>query len=61
MKREPNPRAPLTVVSMVNREGMPLAVPAVRNTGLPRFKVEEGVPPGQIRVQPNLDALQKLI
>lgn len=61
MKREPNPRAPLTVVSMVNREGMPLAVPAVRNTGLPRFKVEEGVPSGQIRVQPNLEALQKLI
>ncbi|MBT9599338.1 MAG: phosphohydrolase [Vitreoscilla sp.] len=61
MRRESNPRAPLTVISLVNREGMPLAVPAVRNTALPRFKVEEGVPSGQIRVQPNLEALQKLV
>jgi hypothetical protein len=61
MRRQPNPRAPLTVVSLVNREGMPLAVPAVRNTALPRFKIEEGVPSGQIRVQANLEALQKLV
>jgi len=61
MKRQPNPRAPLTVVSLVNRDGMPLAVPAVRHTALPKFLVESGVPSGEVRVQPNLEALQKLV
>ncbi len=61
MKRQPNPRAPLTVVSLINRDGLPLAVPAVRHTALPKFKVEAGVPSGEIRVQPNLEALQKLV
>jgi hypothetical protein len=61
MKRQPNPKAPLTVVSLVNREGLPLAVPAVRHTALPKYKVEAGVPSGEIRVQPNLEALQKLV
>lgn len=61
MKRQSNPRAPLTVVSLVNREGMPLAVPAVRHTALPKYKVEAGVPSGEIRLQPNLEALQKLV
>lgn len=61
MKRQPNPRAPLTVVSLVNRDGLPLAVPAVRHTALPKFKVEAGVPSGEVRVQPQLEALQKLV
>lgn len=61
MKRQSNPRAPLTVISLVNRDGMPLGAPAVRHTALPKFKVEAGVPSGEIRVQPNLDALQKLV
>lgn len=61
MKRQPNPRAPLTVISLINRDGLPLAVPAVRHTALPKFKVEAGVPSGEIRVQPNLEALQKLV
>jgi hypothetical protein len=61
MKRQSNPKAPLTVVSLVNREGLPLAVPAVRHTALPKYKVEMGVPSGEVRVQPNLDALQKLV
>lgn len=61
MKRQSNPKAPLTVVSLVNREGLPLAVPAVRHTALPKYKVEMGVPSGEVRVQPNLEALQKLV
>jgi hypothetical protein len=61
MKRQPNPAAPLIVVSLVNREGLPLAVPAVRNTALPKYKVEAGVPSGEVRVQPNLEALQKMV
>ncbi len=61
MKRQPNPKAPLTVVSLINRDGMPLGAPAVRHTALPKFKVEAGVPSGEIRVQPNLEALQKLV
>ncbi|WP_374674395.1 HD-GYP domain-containing protein [Ideonella sp.] len=61
MKRQPNPRAPLTVVSLINRDGMPLAVPAVRHTALPKFKVEAGVPSGEVKLQPNLEALQKLV
>ncbi len=61
MKRQSNPKAPLTVVSLVNREGMPLAVPAVRHTALPKYKVEGGVPSGDVRVQPNLEQLQKLV
>ena len=61
MKRQSNPRAPLTVVSLINRDGMPLGAPAVRHTALPKFKVEAGVPSGEIRLQPNLEALQKLV
>ena len=61
MKRQPNPKAPLVVISLVNREGLPLAVPAPRNTALPKYQVEAGVPSGEVRVQPNLEALQKLV
>lgn len=61
MKRQSNPKAPLTVISLINRDGMPLGAPAVRHTALPKFKVEAGVPSGEIRVQPNLEALQRMI
>lgn len=61
MKRAPSPTAPLIVVSLVNREGLPLSVPALRNTALPKYKVEGGVPSGEVRVQPNLEALQKMV
>jgi HD-GYP domain-containing protein (c-di-GMP phosphodiesterase class II) len=61
MKRQPNPKAALTVVSLVNREGLPLAVPAVRHTALPKYQIEMGVPSGEVRVHPNLDALLKLV
>jgi hypothetical protein len=39
---------------------MPLAVPALRNTKLPDFAVTGAVPPAQVKVRPNLDALEKL-
>lgn len=61
MKRQPNPRAPLTAVSLVNREGLPLAVPAVRHTGSAKYAVEAGVPAGEVRVKPNLETLQKMV
>lgn len=61
MKRQSNPKAPLTVISLINRDGMPLGAPAVRHTALPKFKVEAGVPSGEIRLQPNLEALQRMI
>lgn len=61
LKRQPNPRAPLIVVSLVNREGLPLAVPALRNTAIEKYRVEAGVPSGEVRVQPNLAELQKLV
>ena len=48
------------VVSMVSRTGMPLAVPALRNTKLPDFAVTGAVPPAQVKVRPNLDALEKM-
>jgi hypothetical protein len=61
MKRQPHPKAALVVVSLVNREGLPLAVPAVRHTALPKYQVEMGVSAGDVRVQPNIEALQKLV
>lgn len=61
MKRQSNPRAPLTVVSLINRDGMPLAVPALRRTSVPKYLVVAGVPSGEIKLQPNLEALQKLV
>jgi hypothetical protein len=61
MKRQTQPARAADVVSLVNREGLPLAVPAVRSTALPKYQVEAGVPSGESRVQPNLEALQKLV
>jgi len=51
-------KAPI-VVSLVSRSGMPLAVPALRNTKLPDYAVTGAVPPAQVKVRPNLDLLEK--
>ena len=59
LRRTPIAKAPI-VVSLVSRTGMPLAVPALRNTKLPDFAVTGAVPAGQVRVRPNLDALEKM-
>jgi HD-GYP domain-containing protein (c-di-GMP phosphodiesterase class II) len=51
-------KAPI-VVTLVSRTGMPLAVPALRNTRLPDYAVTGAVPPGQVKVRPNLELLEK--
>ncbi len=48
------------VASLVGKTGMPLAVPALRNTKLPDFAVTGAVAPAQVKVRPNLDALEKM-
>ena len=48
------------VASLVSRSGMPLAVPALRNTKMPDYAVTGAVPPAQVKVRPNLDALEKM-
>jgi hypothetical protein len=59
LRRSPVPKAPV-VASLVSRTGMPMAVPALRNTRLPNFEVQGAVAPGQVKVLPNLDALERL-
>jgi len=59
VRRTPIARSPV-VVSLVGRSGLPLAVPATRNTKLPDYAVTGAVPPGQVNVRPNLDVLEKL-
>jgi HD-GYP domain-containing protein (c-di-GMP phosphodiesterase class II) len=59
LRRTAIAKAPV-VVSLVNRSGMPLAVPALRNTKLPDFAVTGAVPAAQVKVRPNLDALEKM-
>ena len=59
LRRSPVAKAP-AVVSVVSRTGMPLAVPTLRNTKLPDFEVTGAVPAAQVKVRPNLDALEKL-
>ncbi|MFL6680235.1 MAG: HD-GYP domain-containing protein [Burkholderiaceae bacterium] len=59
VRRTPVAKAPV-VVSLVGRSGMPLAVPATRNTRLPDYAVTGAVPPGQVKVRPNLDAIEKM-
>jgi HD-GYP domain-containing protein (c-di-GMP phosphodiesterase class II) len=59
LRRTPIAKAPI-VVSLVSRTGMPLAVPALRNTKMPDFAVTGAVAPGQVKVRPNLDALEKM-
>ena len=59
LRRTPIAKAPI-VASLVSRSGMPLAVPALRNTKLPDFAVTGAVPAAQVKVRPNLDALEKM-
>ena len=59
LRRTPLAKAPI-VASLVSRSGMPLAVPALRNTKMPDFVVTGAVPPAQVKVRPNLDALEKM-
>jgi HD-GYP domain-containing protein (c-di-GMP phosphodiesterase class II) len=51
-------KAPV-VVSLVGRSGLPLDVPALRNTKLPDYAVTGALPPGQVKLRPNLDLLEK--
>ena len=51
-------KAPV-VVSLVGKTGMPLAVPALRNTRLPDYAVTGAVAPAQVKVRPNLDLLER--
>ena len=59
LRRTPIAKAPI-VASLVSRTGMPLAVPTLRNTKMPDFAVTGAVPPAQVKVRPNLDALEKM-
>ena len=59
LRRTTMAKAPV-VVSLVGRSGLPLDVPAMRNTKLPDYAVTGAVPPGQVKVRPNLDAIEKL-
>jgi hypothetical protein len=59
LRRSPIAKAPV-VASLVGKTGMPLAVPALRNTRMPNFEVTGAVPPAQVKVRPNLDALEKM-
>jgi HD-GYP domain-containing protein (c-di-GMP phosphodiesterase class II) len=59
LRRSAVAKAPI-VASLVNKSGMPLAVPALRNTLLPNYEVTGAVPPAQVKVRPNLDALEKM-
>lgn len=59
VRRTPIAKAPV-VVSLVGRSGMPLAVPAMRNTKLPDYAVTGALSPGQVNVRPNLEALERL-
>ena len=51
-------KAPI-VVSLVSKTGLPLAVPALRNTQLPDYAVTGAVAPAQVKVRPNLELLEK--
>jgi HD-GYP domain-containing protein (c-di-GMP phosphodiesterase class II) len=59
LRRTPIAKAPI-VVSLVSRSGLPLAVPALRNTRLPDFAVTGAVPPAQVKVRPQMDVLEKM-
>jgi len=58
VRRTPLAKAPV-VVSLVSRTGLPLAVPALRNTRLPDYAVTGAVAPAQVKVRPNLELLEK--
>ena len=59
LRRSAVAKAPV-VVSLVSKTGMPLAVPALRNTKMPNYEVVGAVAPTQVKVRPNLDALEKM-
>ncbi|HEX7686830.1 MAG TPA: hypothetical protein VF453_03935 [Burkholderiaceae bacterium] len=59
LRRTAIAKAPV-VASFVNRSGMPLAVPALRNTRLPDYAVTGAVPPAQVKVRPNFEMLAKM-
>lgn len=59
LRRSASAKAPVAV-SLVSKSGLALAVPALRNTKLPAYEVTGSVAPGQVKVRPNLDALEKL-
>ena len=59
LRRTAIAKAPI-VASLVGRSAMPLAVPALRNTRLADFAVTGALAPAQVRVRPNLDALEKM-
>jgi HD-GYP domain-containing protein (c-di-GMP phosphodiesterase class II) len=59
LRRTPMAKCPIAV-SLVSRTGLPLAVPALRNTKLPDFAVTGAVAPAQVKVRPNLDGLEKM-
>jgi hypothetical protein len=59
LQRTAMAKAPI-VVSLVARTGMPLAVPALRNTQLPDYTVTGAMAPAQVKVRPNLDVLEKM-
>ncbi len=59
LRRTPVAKCPI-VASLVSKTGLPLAVPALRNTKLPDFAVTGAVAPAQVKVRPNLDALEKM-
>jgi HD-GYP domain-containing protein (c-di-GMP phosphodiesterase class II) len=60
LRRSAVAKAPV-VVSLVSKTGLALAVPALRNTRLPAYEVTGSVAPGQVKVRPNLDALEKMV
>lgn len=59
LRRTPVAKCPI-VASLVSKTGLPLAVPALRNTRLPDFTVTGAVAPAQVKVRPNLDTLEKM-
>jgi len=59
LRRSASAKAPVAI-SLVARSGLALAVPALRNTKLPAYEVTGSVAPGQVKVRPNLDALEKM-
>ncbi len=59
LKRGLQPKSPV-VASLVGKTGLPMAVPALRNTRLSNFEVIGAVAPGQVKVRPSLEALEKL-
>lgn len=59
LRRTPGPKSPV-VAALVGRSGLPMAVPALRNTRMPGFEVQGAVAPEQVKVRPALDQLEKL-